>query len=220
MWSVLQYFLPHKEWVWLNLYHCYLQDHGLHILHRGLLHCRKITIDELDLDYNGLTTQSSSLISDIVVTCEVKVLWIGGNDTIGENEQLYSILSNPSTMLEELNMRDNKLSSRAAIALFTALKDNNKLKELYIADNAITDDACAAITTALERNSCLVRLWMYDNPLTGEAIVNIVNGLKVNNTLEVLGLSSCPSSLQEVINKNRESRGCQVKLWIEYSSRI
>ena len=212
----------HKEWVEFNLYSCYLQDHGLHILHRGLLHCRKITIDELRLHYNGLTTQSSSLISDIVVTCEVKVLGIAGNYTIGENEQLYSILSNPSTMLEELYMYNTKLSSRAAIALFTALKDNNKLKRL---NNAITDDACAAITTALERNSCLVRLSMDDNPLTGEAIVNIVNGLKVNNTLELLLLPSCPedikktiSSLQEVINKNRESRGCRVKLRITMGS--
>ena len=213
----------HKEWVWLNLSRCYIQDHGLHILHRGLLHCRKITIDQLQLNYNGLTTQSSSLISDITVMCEVKELWINGNDTIGEDEQLYSILSNPSTMLEELYMYNTKLSSRSAIALFTALKDNNKLKELNIVYNAIrTDDACAAITTALERNSCLVRLIMYDNPLTGEAIVNIVNGLKVNNTLEVLQLPRCPkdikktiSSLEEVINKNRESRGCQVKLRID-----
>ena len=215
--------LFHKEWVRLDLTLCYIQDHGLHILHRGLLHCRKITIDQLVLDYNGLTTQSSSLISDIVVTCEVKVLGIAGNDTIGENEQLYSILSNPSTMLEGLDMMNTKLSSRAAIALFTALKDNNKLKRFNIHHNAITDDACAAITTALERNSCLVTLWMHDNPLTGEAIVNIVNGLKVNNTLELLWLPKCHedikktiSSLQEVINKNRESRGCQVNLRINY----
>ena len=209
----------HKEWVELYLYRCYIQDHGLHILHRELLHCRKITIDQLQLRYNGLTRQSSSLIRDITVMYEVKVLWISDNDTIGENEQLYSMLSNPSTMLEELDMNNTKLSSRA---LFTAVKDNNKLKKLNIHSNAITDDACAAITTALERNSCLVTLYMYNNPLSGEAIVNILNGLKVNNTLELLGLPSCPkdikkiiSSLQEV-NKNRESRGCQVKLRIDF----
>ena len=64
---------------------------------------------------------------------------------------------------------------------------------------------------------------MYDNPLTGSAIVNIVNGLKVNNTLELLGLPECPgdikkriSSIQEVINKNRKSQRCQVKLKIYY----
>ena len=211
----------HKEWVWLNLYRCYIQDHGLHILHRGLLHCRNITIDRLELDWNGLTIQSSSLISDIAVKCKVKVLWIAVNRIIGENEQLYSMLSNPSTTLEQLYMDHTKLSCRAAIALFTAVKDNNELKKLNINNNAITDDACDAITTALERNSCLVKLWMSHNSLTGEAIVNIVNALKVNNTLEVLGLPNCPedikktiSSLQEVINKNRQSRGCQVKLMI------
>ena len=103
------------------------------------------------------------------------------------------------------------------------MKDNNKLKVLYININAITDDACDAITTALKRNSCLVTLSMHLNPLTGEAIVNIVNALKVNNTLKLLGLPQCPegtkktiSSLQEVIKKNRESRGCQVKLSIDY----
>ena len=213
----------HKEWVGLDLSYCYIQDHGLHILHRGLLHCRNITIDQLRLINNGLTTQSSSLISDITVKCKVKMLWINGNDTIGEDEQLYSMLSSPSTMLERLDMYSTQLSSRAAIALFTAVKDNNKLKELNIARNAITDDACDAITTALERNGCLVELYMHHNPLTGEAIVNIVNALKVNNTLELLWLPQHPegtkktiSSLQEVINKNRESRGCQVKLMIKY----
>ena len=177
----------HKEWVWLNLFGCYIQDHGLHILHRGLLHCKNITIDQLLLTYNGLTTQSSPLISDITVKCKVKKLEINGNHTIGEDEQLYSMLSNPSTMLESLYMYDTQLSSRAAIALFTVLKDNTKLKELYIANNAITDGACDAIITALARNSCLVELHMHRNPLTGEAIAKIVSALKVNNTLELLG---------------------------------
>ena len=212
-----------KEWVGLNLLGCYIQDHGLHILHRGLLHCKNITIDQLELTLNGLTTQSSSLISDITVKCKVKKLGIDGNRTIGEDEKLYSMLSHPSTILEELYMYNTQLSSRAAIALFTAVKDNNKLKMLHIDYNAITDDACDAITTALKSNNCLVTLYMDHNPLTGEAIVTIVNALKVNNTLSLLGLPQCPegiektiSSLQEVINKNRESRGCQVKLMIEY----
>ena len=213
----------HKEWMGVNLSGCYIQDYGLHILHHGLLHCRNITIDQLALWYNGLTTKSSSLISDITLKCKVKELEINVNYTIGEDERLYTMLSDPSTMLEELYMWDTQLSSRAAIALFTAVKDNNKLKELNIEGNAITDDACGAIATALDRNSCLVRLYMYRNPLTDEAIVNIVNSLKVNNTLALLGLPQCPegikktiSSLQEVINKNRESRGCQLKLRIDY----
>ena len=209
----------HKEWVGLDLSGCYIQDHGLHILHRGLLHCSNITIDQLVLGFNGLTTQSSSLISEITMKCKVKELMITGNDTIGDNEKLYSILSSPSTMLEGLRMDYTELSTRGAVALFTALKDNNKLKMLNINDNDITDDAYDAITAVLEKNNCLVQLYMHRNPLTDEAIVNIVNSLKVNNTLAILGLPKCPEDIEKTISslqEVRESRGCQVKLEIKY----
>ena len=213
-----------KEWEGLNLWGCYMQDKGFNILYRGLRHCSDITIKELWLLNNGLTTQSSSLISQLVVQYKVKELRIGYNHTIGEDQQLYSMLTNPSNVLEELLMGGTELSSTAATDLFTAVKENNKLKELHIDRNDITDDACAAITTALERNSCLVKLSMHDNPLSSEAIVNIVQCLEVNNTLQLLGLPDCPQdiqenirSLQEVVNKKRESRGCQVKLKIKFS---
>ena len=213
-----------KEWARLNLSHCYIQDHGLHILHHGLLHCIDISIDKLWLSFNGLTAQSSSLVSDIIVQCKVKALWIEGNYTIEKNRQLYSMLTNSSAKLEQLFMSNAKLSSKGAIHLFGALMNNNRLKQLYINHNSITDDACDAITTALQRNSCLVTLFMYNNPLTGEGMVNIVNGLKGNNTLEWLRLPRCChgntkkriTSLQEDINKNRESQGYQAKLRIYY----
>ena len=213
-----------KEWERLYLSSCHMQDKGFNILYRGLRHCSDITIKGLELSNNGLTTQSSSLISQLVVQYKVKRLWIDSNDTIGEDQQLYSMLTNPSNVLEGLFMWHTKLSSTAATDLFTAVKENNKLKVLNIVSNAITDDACAAITTALERNSCLVILSMWHNPLSSEAIVNIVRCLEVNNTLQLLGLPDCPQdiqenirSLQEVVNKKRESRGCQVKLEIKFS---
>ena len=213
-----------KEWEGLYLYGCHMQDKDLHTLYRGLRHCSDITIKELWLYNNGLTTQSSSLISQLVVQYKVKELRISGNDTIGEDQQLYSMLTNPTNVLETLHMRGTKLSCRAAADLFTAVKENNKLKKLDIDYNAITDDVCAAITTALERNSCLVTLSMHGNSLSSEAIVNIVRFLEINNTLQLLGLPTCPQgiqknirSLQEVVNKKRESRGCQVKLEIKFS---
>ena len=111
----------------------------------------------------------------------MKELVISGNYTIGDDRQLYSMLTNAITMLEELHMIDTKLSPGAAAALFKALKNNNKLKKLYIAYNGITSDASDAITTALKNNSCLVALSMWRNPLwTGESIVSMLNGLKNN----------------------------------------
>ena len=212
-----------KEWEGLKLINCHIQDKGLNILYRGLRHCSDVTINELWLHNNGLTTQSSSLISELTVKCKVKKLCIDDNRTIGEDQQLYSMLTNPSSVLETLIMWGTQLSSRAATDLFTAVKDNNKLKKLIIHCNAITDDACDAITTALKSNSCLVTLSMHINPLSNEAILNIVQCLKVNDTLQLLGLPNCPQgiqetirSLQEVVNKNRASRGCQVKLEIKF----
>ena len=213
-----------KEWEWLYLFNCHIQDKGLNILYRGLRHYSNITINTLALYNNGLTTQSSSLISELTVKCKVKVLRITSNYTIGEDQQLYSMLYNSSSVLEVLHMDCTQLSSRAATDLFTAVKDNNKLKKLYIDYNAITDDACDAITTALNSNNCLVKLSMYRNPLSSEAIVNIIQCLKVNDTLQLLGLPKCPEdiqenirSIQEILNKKRASRGCQVKLEIKFS---
>ena len=211
-----------KEWKKLQLCHCSIHDKGLIILYHRLRHASNITINQLWLSNNMLTTQSVSLISELTVKCKVKILVINDNITIGEDEQLYSMLINPSNTLEQLCMSNVKLSSRAGISLFTALKDNNKLKELNIEDNDITDDACDAITTALKRNSCLVKLGMHHNPLSSEAISNIMQCLKANNTLNLLGLPDCPSDIQDdikilqnITNKNRESRGCQVRLKIK-----
>ena len=212
----------HREWKGLHLEHCYIQDHGLHILHHGLLRCSDVTITKLSLNSNGLTMQSSSLISDITVSCKVKELELCVNHTIGEDKQLYSMLTNPFTMLETLLLGDTSLSSTAAITLFNILRDNNKLKLLDISCNDITDDASDAIATALERNSCLVTLYMYRNAMTGTAIFKIVNSLMSNNTLAVLVLHNMNvlmrmtvSYLQELIIEQRESRRCKVKLWIE-----
>ena len=213
-----------KEWEKLDLRRCYIQDKGLNILCHGLSHSSDITINVLDLHNNGLTVQSSSLISKLTVQCKVKELGISDNCTIGEDQQLYSILTDSSNVLEELKMWNSSLSSSAAIALFTALKENNKLKELYIEFNAITNDALNAITAALKSNSCLFKLGMYGNPLSSEVVINIVQCLEDNNTLQLLGLpDNCPEgvqadikSLQKVINEERVSRGCLMKLEINF----
>ena len=213
-----------KEWEELDLQGCYIQDKGLNTLWRMLRHTTDITINELWLDYNGLTVQSSSLISQLTVRLKVKELAINGNKTIGEDQQLYTMLSNPSSVLEILHMQDTQLSSTAATDLFTSLRNNHKLKVLNIAYNDITDDACDVITEALKSNSCLDTLSMYDNPLSSEAIVTIVQCLEANDTLQLIGLPHCPRatqenirSLQEVVNNKRASRGCQVKLEIIFS---
>ena len=92
-----------KKWKSLELWVCIIQDRGLNVLYHGLCHGNAITIDKLILTDNSVTMQSFSLISEIIVNCKVKDLLIGGNNSIGEDQQLYSTLTNPSVLLEQLS---------------------------------------------------------------------------------------------------------------------
>ena len=198
------------------MYNCFIQNVGVVILYHRLCylddHCNVI-INKLGLEDNGLTTQSSSLISELTVKCQVKVLWINGNVTVGDEQQLYSMLTDSSSKLEVLHMYCIDLSSGGAIHLFNPLQNNKKLKELHIHNNDITDDACNSIIATLKKNDCLVELSIHENPLSSEAITNIVKCLEHNDTLQVLGIPDYPQlqgfeenirTLQEVVNTMRE----------------
>ena len=194
----------------------------VHILHRGLTNS-SVTITSLWLWSNGLTASSSSAISDIIISCRVKEFSIHANNTVGEDERLYSIISDSSSVLEELYMSDTKLSSNAAIKLFAALSHSKKLRILDIHKNNITDEACDAIITAIKKNTSLVRLDMSDNPISEECAQLIIEALQHNNTLQKLLLPSYSDDVKERIklsskevNKNRESHNCRVKLEIRF----
>ena len=211
---------PHKEWKKLGLYGCHIQDHGLQILQRGL-RSSDVTIAVLQLRSNDLTAVSSSAISDLTISCRVKKLWIDHNKTVGEDDRLYRIITNDSSMVEELYMYNINLSSSGAIKLFTALSEAKKLRELWIEYNDITDEACDAIIMAMKKNTSLVALYMHHNPISGECAQLIVQALQYNNTLQQLDLNVYPDdvkekirSLKEEVNKKRETHGCQVELWI------
>ncbi|XP_065889069.1 protein NLRC3-like [Dysidea avara] len=214
---------PHKEWKKLNLWDCHIQDIGLRIIYRDLM-SHNVTIKILDLGYNGFTRSSSSFISDLIIHCRVEELNIIGNHTIGEDPALYNMLTHPSSRLVTLDMHSTSLSSPSAITLFTAISKGNKLKVLYIWDNLITDEACDVIATTMKNNTSLVRLGMSPNKISGEAAQRLLQALYNNDTLEWLFLPFGYTeddrkrirSLHEVIIKNRESRGCQTKLIINW----
>ena len=212
----------HKEWKELNLSFSFIQDHGLQILQRGL-RSSDVTITVLDLDNNDLTAVSSSAISDLTISCRVKTLYIRRNNIVGEDYSLYRIITDDSSMVEELDMNNTKLSPNGAIKLFTALSEAKKLRTLWIHYNNITDKACDAITMAMKKNTTLVRLDMYNNPISEECAQLIVQALQHNNTLQELCLNGYHDdvkekirSLQEEVNKKRETHGCQVKLQIDF----
>ena len=212
---------PHKKWKTLNLSGCNIQDIGLRILHRDLT-SHDITIRGLNLSFNGLTKLSSSCIKYLTIHCKVKKLDISDNFTIGEDPALYDMLSLPSSRLVMLKMNNTRLSSSLAIVLFTALVKRSRLQYLHITDNLITDKAWDFIAATMP-DTLLVKLWMYGNEISAEAAQKLAKAIKKNNTLEGLRLPRCTQDVQKMIrpieeevNKNRKSRGCQTKLYITF----
>ena len=211
----------HKEWEELDMWRCLIPDHGTHILHRGLTSC-DVTIKSLNLPSDYLTESSSCAISDITISCRVKTLDICGNNIVGEDERLYSIISDPSSMLEVLYMGSTSLSSITAIKLFTALSEGKKLRILWIDRNDITDEACDAIILAMKNNTSLVELKMFHNPFSGECAQLIVQAMQ-HNTLKLLWLPGYSVDVEkrirlsaEEVNQKRESHECQVKLIVHF----
>ena len=211
----------HKEWIELRLDGCYLQDHGIRFLHR----IHGVTITSLNLDNNGFTSSSSSIISDIASKCKVEWLSIAGNKTIGENSFLYRMLSSPS-MLKELYMQRTDLSSNAAKHLFAALKKTEtKLQVLNIMRNNINDDACDEISDAVQINTSLVTLKLQCNPFSEKSALRIVQALKKNKMLQVLGLPKYSKEternierIKEEVNQVRKDAKCLATLKaIKYS---
>ena len=208
--SLFLTFSSQKYWLLLSLGHCFVQDRGLHILHKSLSR-GDITIHQLCLEYNGLTQSSSHLLSDIVLRCSVHRLVIMCSQTIGENAELYTMLSHPSSMLCILMMHNVGLSSNGTKILFAALKHSKKLQELTITDNAITDDAVNDIANALAVNTSLHILGICGNPISGEAILTVLEAMCVNSTLETMYVSNYPKlikdkikSVEEEINRTRD----------------
>ena len=213
-----------KQWKILDLGFCNIRDADLRILHR-LLHSSTITIEVLQLHSNDLSSSSDGCLSDIVINCRVRVLSIGYNKTIGQTEEFFpTILSSPS--LETLYIANINLSSRAAIMIFTALKEKKtKLKKLLMADNDVTADARDVLAETLQVNSTLEELNIHGNTISKEALRLILNSLRHNNTLTELLVPSNYSegdnkqilALRDIVNDERKRRGCQAKLNVKFS---
>ena len=208
-----------KQWKKLSLVGCHIRDAGLHIIHRTIT--SSITIEQLCLNINDLSSSSDGCLADIVITCGVKVLGISYNETIGQTEEFFpTILSPSSSMIETLYINYINLSSRAAITIFTLLKEKTRLKMLSMANNDITDDACDIIAESLQVNSTLEELRIYGNKISKEAVRLILNSLRHNNTLTQLSILSGYSKddekqmlqLGDIVNEERKHRGCQAKL--------
>ena len=217
-----------KHWDKLDLFLSHIQHHGIRILHRALKDSN-VTIREVIFTKNGLDCSSDILIRDIIIGCRVQVLWISYNDSVGETKDFSSTLSDPACMLNTLYVRYNKLSSNAAISIFTELRKAScsQLRILEISYNNITDGACRVIAITMKNNKSLKRLEMYRNPISIQGVKVLLQALQSNMTLKCLGLPKYSDSitdevkhLQSIVNDKRKECNCSVDLKIVYSQDV
>ena len=171
------------------MYGCDMQDHGLQILYQRLEDC-DITITKLSLSKNGLTKSSAAIISNMAIRFKVKVLGLRFNERIGENDELYPILTSPYSLVEKLDISSTK---RLPNRFFTALGKSTTLKELWITNNNLTNKSCGAIVKAIKKCPSLVKLMMYRNPISRRHVQHIARALRHNDTIENLILPYYPS---------------------------
>ncbi|XP_065918252.1 nucleotide-binding oligomerization domain-containing protein 1-like isoform X2 [Dysidea avara] len=217
-------FSTHKEWMLLNLKACHIQDHGLRVMTRDLLHS-DVAISQLNLSSNSLTRSSSSSIRDLTIHCKVRSLLINRNHTIGEDPALFDILFHPSSKLVELSMWKTSLSSSSTIVLFTSLAKGQKLQRLAISYDCNIEEACNVIASSLQTNTSLLDLRLVGGKIRVDIVQCLVQAIHHNNTLQRLWLPHYSEYfeemhicklLQEEVNRSRERRRCYTKLYIRY----
>ena len=209
-----------RVWKRLELLSCNIRDVGCRILHHAITHSASITIENVHLLANSLTSASAHYISGIVISCKAKLLYLSGN-ILGETDGLSNILKD--SVLEEIYVHGNKLNSSSAISLFKQLEIGSHLRMLSLMHNDIHDNASDEIATALQMNDSLQSLWINANPLSGEAALSIVKALQNNNRLQLLTFplysyefSKSIRKEAKCVNSIRRKRGCYVELNIEF----
>ena len=184
--ELLAFFLTHschKTWLRIDLYGCYIHDHGLQLLHERLRNYNTdISIAKLSLSKNGLSKSCDHIISDIVIKFQVIMLGIRYNKGIGEDDQFYMMLTNPSSKLEKIDISCTNLPKK----FFIALGKSKRLKELYITDNHLNNKAYKAMMKGIKRNSSLIKLAMYRNPISITHRQQIIEALRHKQHLHLI----------------------------------
>jgi len=200
-----------RNWKVLDLSRCYIEDHGINILHHYLLGY-KIRIKSVILIENNLTRTSSPLLCDIIshlqlheLTIDIDEIYMSdiGTAVIGSGTviklSLYSRLkcipaiklSATSDMimhLQRLCFSRNIVNDNAAVILSKALAKSKTLKELDLSKNCIGDIGSKAIANSLKHNASLEVLNLAYNFIGITGIIKLSTALLHNCSLKELNI--------------------------------
>ena len=182
--------LPHQEVKEIDLCGCNIGDSGFNIFHQGLKE-QNISIDILSLSQNNLTQLSACKVHEVTIHCKVRKLSLRDNQCIGKDPKLYLIISDPQSMLEELNISRTNAEASMATEVFSELEKSckkEKLRVLSSNSNHITDNDIYSVVKAVQNNASLKELNLHSNPFSVSAALKIIGAMKYNNTLQYLTL--------------------------------
>ena len=214
-----------RKWKELNLESCYIEDHGMSIIHQYLCgdKTNKQEVTEINLADNDLTGASSHLIADIIShlqphtlqlydnkitnvrdistavinTSTVKVLSIHGN---GLTAQEAVAICDMMICLEELYINDNELGEHGAELLSEKIRDIKTLRILNIQNNNIGSSGTIAIANALIGNLSLEVLHMDGDPIGQDEAMALGNPIANNKMIKTLALCYGEEEYVGVIN--------------------
>ena len=160
-------------------------DTGCRILQSTLCKTAALTVNELNIADNQLSSSSSKYIAEITLNKSIKTLYIQGNH-LQDGDYLQILAQNDS--LEVLDISENEIQTEGAVRIFKALKSKHScLKTLIMTNNGITKSAADEIRSALLINNTLEFLNLSHNKLQSTGMVKIMDSLTEDNkTLKVL----------------------------------
>ena len=94
-----------------------------------------------------------------------------------ENGSIYAKFVAPSSPLQLLSLRGNKITSSKASKLFENLRDNKTLMSLNLWGNGLTDPSMPELANALLVNKTLTHLSLSKNELSNEGAVSLMRCL-------------------------------------------
>jgi len=106
-------------------------------------------------------------------------------------EHIASALTvNGDTVLQELSLGMNAISSKGAWELAKMLKLNKTVQELQLENNKIGDKGAGHLAEALTSNETIKDLWLVDNPITEMSLRYFAKALQRNTSLMRLGITA------------------------------
>ena len=126
---------------------------GWRDLFSGLLQSPNSTLESLDL--SGMTCNNDiiqCLTTALTSNCRLRELQLGCNRDVTATgwEAVASVLRNPNSALERLDLNSNRIDDRAIVSLTNALAVNNRLRELNLREINVTSAGWQSFSNVLQ----------------------------------------------------------------------